>query len=236
MEYDGEYLNGKRHGKGILYRFGREIKFEGEYANGYKIQGKGYNRDGKLKFVLERNGKGKEYDYSGSLIFEGYYLNEKKNGIGKYYHYGKLISEGEYKDGELDGKVKEYDEKGKLTFEGEFKNGIKWEGKENGKYFKGVFLNGKRWNGKGKEYEDIYIGPSCMDFKDILVFEGEYINGKKKGKGYIYDYRRRTTIEQMIDEENEVNKPINPDENFNEENEENEDDENEIDKFFKEFL
>ena len=87
-----------------------------------------------------------------------------------------------------------------MTFEGEFKNGKKWEGKENGQDFKGVYLNGKRWNGKAKEYQNIHIGPSCVDFKDILVFEGEYINGKKKGKGQKYDYRSRTTIEQIIDE------------------------------------
>ena len=42
-EFKGEYLNGKRNGKGKEYdKFGKLI-FEGEYING------------------ERNGKGKEY-------------------------------------------------------------------------------------------------------------------------------------------------------------------------------
>ncbi len=54
--FEGEYLNGKRNGKGeeyysnILYE---TLKFEGEYLNG------------------KRNGEGKEYDSNGNLKFEG---------------------------------------------------------------------------------------------------------------------------------------------------------------------
>ena len=51
--YAGEYLNGKKNGKGKEYgRYGRLI-FKGEYLNG------------------KRNGKGKEYGRYGRLIFEG---------------------------------------------------------------------------------------------------------------------------------------------------------------------
>ena len=73
--FDGEYLNGKRHGKGKEYNcnFGN-LKFEGQYLNG------------------KRQGKGKEYN-NGDLYFEGEYLNDKKNGIGKKYYYGKLVFE-----------------------------------------------------------------------------------------------------------------------------------------------
>ena len=42
--YEGEYLNGKRNGKGKEYNYiNNEVEFEGEYLNG------------------KRNGKGKEY-------------------------------------------------------------------------------------------------------------------------------------------------------------------------------
>ena len=85
------------------------MSYEGEYSNG------------------ERNGKGKEYNEYGELIFEGEYLNGKKwNGKGldnnKKILYelknGKgfvkelnnnnlfLSYEGEYKNGERNGKVK----------------------------------------------------------------------------------------------------------------------------------
>ena len=57
--------------------------FECEYLNGKK------------------NGKGKEYDYNGNIIFEGQYLNGNKNGKCKEYdNNGNIIFEGEYKNGE----------------------------------------------------------------------------------------------------------------------------------------
>ena len=41
--FEGEYLNGKKNGRGKEYYEHGTIKFEGEYLNGYKIKGKGYN-------------------------------------------------------------------------------------------------------------------------------------------------------------------------------------------------
>ena len=65
LEFEGEYLNGERNGKGKEYDCNGNLKFEGEYLNG------------------KRNGKGKEYDYDGNLLFEGGYLNGNKwNGNG----------------------------------------------------------------------------------------------------------------------------------------------------------
>ena len=56
--FEGTYLNGKRNGRGKEYDFYHST-FEGEFLNGYKIEGKRYDKNGKLEFVLERNGKGK---------------------------------------------------------------------------------------------------------------------------------------------------------------------------------
>ena len=68
LKFEGEYLNGKRSGKGKEYYddyFGK-LKFEGNYLNG------------------KRSGKGKEYyDDNNILKFEGEYLNGKRNGKGK---------------------------------------------------------------------------------------------------------------------------------------------------------
>ena len=50
--FDGEYINGKRNGKGKEYYFSANLKFEGEYLND------------------KRNGRGKEYK-DGKLRFEG---------------------------------------------------------------------------------------------------------------------------------------------------------------------
>ena len=57
-----------------------DLLFEGDY---YKGIGKEYEDDGKLLYEGEylngkRNGKGKVYDDNGKLIFEGEYLNSKK--------------------------------------------------------------------------------------------------------------------------------------------------------------
>ena len=126
LDFKGEYLNGKRHGKGKEYGLEGRVSFEGEYLNGKK------------------NGKGKTYNDNGKLLFEGEYLNGKRNGKGKeYYEDGKLKFEGEYLNGERNGKGKEYDFKGELLFEGN--------------YFKDTK--------SGKEYKD-----------RLLIFEGEYNN------------------------------------------------------------
>ena len=49
LEFEGEYINGERNGKGKEYNYNGKLEFEGEYLNG------------------ERNGK--EYNYNGILIF-----------------------------------------------------------------------------------------------------------------------------------------------------------------------
>ena len=75
IKFEGEYLNGKRNGKGKEYIFNDRLLFEGEYLNG------------------ERNGKGKEYYWNDIIKFEGEYLNGKEwNGKG-YDDNNELIYE-----------------------------------------------------------------------------------------------------------------------------------------------
>ena len=59
--FEGEYLNGKRNGKGKEYDLGALI-FEGEYKNGLKWNGKGYNNHNNIVYEL-KNGKGYIIDY-----------------------------------------------------------------------------------------------------------------------------------------------------------------------------
>ena len=40
--YEGDYLNGKRHGKGKLYKKYNKLEFEGEFLNGNTYKGKKY--------------------------------------------------------------------------------------------------------------------------------------------------------------------------------------------------
>ena len=76
------------------------------------------------------NGKGKEYNWNGKLIFEGEYLNGKRVGKGK-----------------------EYDYDGKLIFEGEYLNDLKWNGKGYDP-FNNIIYELKIGKGLIKEYND----------------------------------------------------------------------------------
>ena len=224
--YEGEYLNGERNGKGKEYfccvdigcdgeslneeriikksekDFDGRIKFEGEYLKGKKWNGKGFNENGHIIYILndgkglykefyentklkleceylngQLNGKGYEYYYEGKLKFEGEYLNGKKWN-GKEYHVDndKLICE--LKEGK--GFIYEYYNNDELKYEGEYLNGER-NGKGKEYYidgvikFEGKFLNGKR-NGYGKKYNNL----------GDLIFEGEFLyNNKKRGKEYV---------------------------------------------------
>ena len=103
--------------------------------------------------IYEPNGIGKEYDGRNDiLMFEGRFLNGKRNGKGKeynYYYLDVIDFEGEYLNGKRNGKGKEYDDN-KLIFEGEYLNDLR--------------------NGKGKEY---------YEYTEYLCFEGEYLNNKR---------------------------------------------------------
>jgi len=194
--FEGEYLNGKRNGKGKEYSENGEIKFEGKYLNGLK-NGKGieyyfkkyFYQKKEIKFEGQylnglRNGKGKEYYKDEYLKFEGKYLNGLRNGKGKEYKIYKFF---DY-DYNYANDYYEYDAYfSKLSFEGKYLNGKRnGKGKEyykNGKLkFKGEYLNGLKI-GKGKEYyEKIFWERKNGGIK----FEGEYLNGLKNGKGKEY--------------------------------------------------
>ena len=65
------------------------------------------------------------------MIFEGDYIDGKKNGNIREYNDGMLIFEGEYKHGKKNGKGKEYYCNGDLRFDGEYKDDNYWNGKIN---------------------------------------------------------------------------------------------------------
>ena len=130
LVFEGEYLKGERNGKGKEYNDKGKLEFEGEYLNGKKLKGKEYHENGKIAFEGEYlNGKklkGKGYDEKGKIIYE---LNSENNDIKEYYHNGQLIYEGKYLNGERNGKGKVYYEDGKLLFEGEYRSDIIWNGR-----------------------------------------------------------------------------------------------------------
>ena len=114
----------------------------------------------------------KKFYINGKLLFEGEYLNDKRNGKGKDYLKGELIFEGEYKNGKRwNGKAKIY-RSCHVEFEGEYLNGKKWKGKS---YDKNGNLLSEIKDGCGLIRE--------FEYKD--GYEGEYLNGERTGKGKI---------------------------------------------------
>ena len=75
--FEGEYQKWKRNGKGKEYYENNALKFEGEYLNGKKVSGKGYDLEGNNILIIE-NGKGKEYYNNGVIQFEGEYYNGRR--------------------------------------------------------------------------------------------------------------------------------------------------------------
>ena len=200
---ESEYFKGEKNGKAKEYDIEGKVNFEGEYKNGKKWDGKGYDRYHNIIYEI-KEGKGyiKEYNSKNNkLSFEGEYLNGERNGKGKEYHYinGQLSFEGEYFCDLKNGQGKEYYENGKLKFEGEYLYNYKIKGKEfyNDKLeFEGEYLFNEKWNGKGYDENGNIIyelknGNGKGKEYDIfgnLEFEGEYLNGKKwNGEIKIYN-------------------------------------------------
>ena len=146
-------MNGKRNGKGREYGYDNTLEFEGDYYNGKKWSGKGYDRNGNIIYEL-KNGKG---------LIRRYLRND-------------LLYEYEYLKGEKNGKGREYHSDNKLSFEGEYFNGKKWNGKS---YYRNGNIIYVLKNGKG-------LVRGYLD--DNLLYEYEYINGERNGKGKNYDY------------------------------------------------
>ena len=93
LKYEGEYLNGERHGKGKQYNKEKSLIYEGEYKNGcWDGYGKQYADEG--MFSIGKLPK---------LLYEGEFKNGKKNGKGREYDVGlvsngRILHEGTFKD------------------------------------------------------------------------------------------------------------------------------------------
>ena len=200
--FEGKFLNGSRwdgkgydHKNNIVYEFKNGTGFIKEYDNFGDLKFEGNFLNGEL------NGKVKKY-ICGKLSMEEEYLNGKLNGKQKFYRFlnGKLIYDYDYIN-EILMKGKEYNYDGELQFEGEYLYGHKWKGKAyiKGKLeYEGEFLFKKKYNGKGYDenrniiYELVNGNGRVKEYdeKERLIFEGEYLNGKRwngKVKEYNFD-------------------------------------------------
>ena len=135
-----------------------------------------YYSNHKQSFEVElskgKKWNGKIYDPYNNKIYK---IKNGKGFMKEYDILGLLIFEGEYINGERNGKGKEYIDD-KIIFEGEYLNGKKWNGKQYERYNKKIY---ELKNGKGFIKE--------LDKFGNIIYEGNYINGEKNGKGKEYD-------------------------------------------------
>ena len=230
--FEGEYKNMIRNGKGKEFYKNGKVQFEGEYLNGKRWKGTIYNYAGVKEFEIE-NGTGRirEYTINGVVIYEGDIINGNREGYGEEYYHGKLEYQGifmkgkrevegteyypngkiEYEggffNGERNGEGKQYELDGTIKYKGEFFSGI-WNGKgeeykDRNLIFKGIYKSGKRWDGNGYDNSGqlLYqLKNGCGYVKEyndegILIFEGKYINGVRFGEGKEYNEEKELIFE-----------------------------------------
>ena len=188
MYYIGKLINLSEFGEGIIYKKSGNnrnkdtIYYEGDFVDGKK-EGKGklFYDDGEYyigDFLNDkRHGKGIIYYKDNMQKYKGDFENDVAKGKGElfqknYYYFG------DFNDGVPNGKgfllIYEYN----FTYEGDFVDG-KFEGNgkliyPNGNYYIGQFLDCKKY-GNGILFSS--------DHK--IIYEGEYVNGEYEGEGKV---------------------------------------------------
>ncbi len=124
----------------------------------------------------EPQGEFKRIEIDGDL-FEGWFINGKKNGRGKYTWANGDVYDGMWKDGKRCGRGRISWSNG-ASFDGEWLDGMMVEGKycfADGSVYEGGFKNGK-YDGYGKRI-----------YKDGDRYEGQWQSGSRYGNGvYIW--------------------------------------------------
>ena len=110
LYFEGECLNGKKHGKGELHYNGKLFS-ENEYLYGNLWNGKGYEINAKYQYKLE-DGDGSMDEYKYDSKRECYYRND---------------IQGEFLNGQKNRKWTLYKEFNLLIYEFEYLNGKKME-------------------------------------------------------------------------------------------------------------
>lgn len=180
--YDGEFVDGKRHGSGREFSVSHETVYQGQWKENL------YDGDGTM--WKEDGGR-----------YEGVFVDGVITGEGSYYHPdGKLVYHGMFKNGLREGKGQEFEEDGRV-YEGEFKNDLR-DGEGRIKYNGTVIFEGE-WkknlrHGYGLEFinQSIYEGDYWKGYKHgqgVLkrfdgqnIYEGEWRFDKKHGQGILY--------------------------------------------------
>lgn len=164
--YEGDFVDGKKNGLGVLIAINSGQKYIGQFKNNL-MDGMG---------ILFRNDSTK--------LYEGYFLEAVYHGKGLlFYEDGKKFFEGEFTKGKAEGNCTQYHKNGNTAFQGaykdSYKNGFGKAYYESGLIlYEGGFLNDK-YHGRGKLYASGYE-------RNKLIYDGDFQNGLKHGFGTQY--------------------------------------------------
>lgn len=191
--YEGEFLGGKFHGKGVSTRNDGNIRYDGEWRNGkfhgegiyYYSKGDPQNRahyQGRF-FNGVRVGKG-VLMWKDGTSYEGDFEENKMSGQGVMKWPCGDVYEGEFANGTRNGYGK-YTSADGYSYEGQWKDG-KREGEGKTTYPDGwsaecVWRNDTPYTGETRQY---------ADDGETLLYEGDIVEGKKQGRGVIYCTRQ----------------------------------------------
>ena len=158
--YEGEFLNGLRHGQGRLHNEQKALVYSGEWMFGLK------------------HGQGVFQDDGG--LYEGEFFRDVKCGSGKYTLFSGEQYVGEFVEDRFNGRGRFLNAAGKVVYDGEWRNGKRCGmGKKffgDGQYFQGMFHDDAMWGEGVLFYEN-----------GAPAFVGEYRNDKRNGEGVAYD-------------------------------------------------
>ncbi|KAF4652594.1 hypothetical protein FOL47_011002, partial [Perkinsus chesapeaki] len=183
-EYVGQWLHGKRHGRGRYVCPSRNIVYDGNWSNDL------------------RNGWGELVCEDGGYVYDGEWKDDKREGEGRSAHKatGEKYS-GHFSNNRYDGNGCLVD-KERNVYEGEFKNGMKngvgrFTDAEGNTYI-GEYRNNKRCgNGQlrtapsnplsrvyvGEFKDDLPNGSGTCVYLDKYEFEGSWVAGQRTGSG-----------------------------------------------------
>ncbi|XP_069820112.1 MORN repeat-containing protein 3 [Dendropsophus ebraccatus] len=165
-QYTGEWLNNKKHGKGIFTWKSTKSIYEGEWKNGKRSGFGTYS---------EREPNTGEY----VKVYSGGWKNDKKHGYGTHFFTDKEYYEGDWEAGERSGWGRMYFANGDI-YEGEWRED-KYCGQgmlrlANENRFEGSWKGGKKhgpgkffYLDKGQMYEGIWVEdiPKCGTMVDF---------------------------------------------------------------------
>ncbi len=158
--YDGDFVNGLKHGIGIQYMDGLKV-YDGHYANdSYEGYGTMFHSstgqrayEGSFEAGEFSGERGLQYNEAGALVYDGSFDNGHRNGKGVEWIGTLRLYEGDFKDGLRHGDGME------------FSGGIRV-------IYVGEYAYGKR-EGWGVEY----------DTRGVRIYEGLYRNGARVATG-----------------------------------------------------